>query len=110
MRLLFDQNLSPRLIPQLADIFPECIHVSALGMEQALDKAIWEYARQEKLLIVTKDADFGEFSSIWGYPPKVIWIQRGNCSTREIELLLRQNEETINDFAHNHSIGILALV
>ena len=107
--LLFDHNLSRKLIHRLADIYPDSAHVSPFGMDRASDKEIWEYAREHDYIIVTKDADFGEFSVVWGIPPQIIWIRRGNCSTNDIESMLRDNFETIVEFSDDGSIGVLTL-
>lgn len=40
MRLLFDQNLSPRLVNRLADLYPSSQHVSFIGLDRANDRAI----------------------------------------------------------------------
>jgi predicted nuclease of predicted toxin-antitoxin system len=64
MKLLSDQNLSPRLVHRLADLFPNSSHVMEVGLDQSLD-----YARQHDYLIVTKDVDFSEFSILRGFPP-----------------------------------------
>ncbi|MBI1963006.1 MAG: DUF5615 family PIN-like protein [Candidatus Rokubacteria bacterium] len=81
MRLLLDQNLSPRLVPALADLFPDSTRVREVGLQAADDHAVWQYAAQHGFAIVSKDADFHERSFLLGPPPKVIWIRRGNCST-----------------------------
>lgn len=107
--LLFDQNLSPRLIRRLADIYPDAVHVARLGLDSADDKDVWAYARLHDYIIVTKDADFGEFSVVWGFPPQIIWIRRGNCSTNDIESILRRNFEIINEFSGEESTGVLTL-
>ncbi len=60
--LLFDENLSPRLVNQLADIYPSSAHVSSVGLSNALDKVVWEYARQNDFMVVTKDADFSDWT------------------------------------------------
>lgn len=109
MKLLFDHNLSPKLVGRLSDVFSECQHVAELGMDRASDKEVWEYARDNGLVIVTKDADFGEFSLIWGTPPQVIWIRRGNCTTSEIETILRENLDIIRDFESENLVGNLTL-
>mgnify|MGYP000412347157 CR=1 FL=1 len=108
--LLFDHNLSPKLIQKLVDIYPDSAHVSLLGLDTASDKAIWEYARENEYTIVTKDADFGEFSVVWGIPPQIIWIRRGNCSTNDIETILRENFETVCEFSEDDSIGVLPYI
>lgn len=72
MKLLFDQNLSPRLVNHLADLYSDSNHVYILGIDRAPDVEIWEYARRENFLIVTKDADFSDLCMMLGFPPKVI--------------------------------------
>lgn len=37
MKLLYDQNLSPRLVGKLNDLYSESAHVSKLSLDQALD-------------------------------------------------------------------------
>ena len=88
MKLLLDQNLSPRLTKQLAEIYPGSTHVQSVGLDRASDETVWDYARQNDYLIVTKDSDFHERSILLGPPPKVVWIRRGNCSTQQIAQIL----------------------
>ncbi len=107
--LLFDQNLSPKLIQRLGDIFPDSVHVSQVGLAEALDRAVWEYARTNNLLLVSKDADFSELGSLLGFPPKVIWIRRGNCSTDMIGQLLRENFAMIELLAQDTESNVLVL-
>jgi predicted nuclease of predicted toxin-antitoxin system len=107
--LLFDQNLSPRLVDRLADIYPNSVHVFSLGLGDAMDIDIWEFARDNDYMIVTKDADFSEFGIIKGFPPKIIWIRRGNCSTQDIENILRENFSAISELSVDENSGILAL-
>ena len=107
--LLFDQNISPRLIDRLADIYPDSMHVSTLGMGNAMDSDIWQYAHDHDYMIVTKDADFSELGVVNGFPPKIIWIRRGNCSTQEIESILRENYDAIKSLSSDDETGILTL-
>jgi predicted nuclease of predicted toxin-antitoxin system len=100
VKLLFDNNLSPYLVERLADLYPDCVHVSHVGLERALDAAVWSYARKNALTVVTKDADFGEMSVLRDSPPKVIWLRSRNCSTRQIETILRALYEPLVAF-HN---------
>jgi predicted nuclease of predicted toxin-antitoxin system len=109
MRLLFDQNLSPYLPERLSDVYPNSKHVMDEGLERALDADIWEYAKQEDLTIVTKDADFSEWSLLRGVPPNVVWIRRGNCSMQDIEQLLRTNEEALENLYASDESGVVEL-
>ena len=109
MKLLFDENLSPRLVERLTDLYPDCVHVREVGLERAPDEAVWNYARANAFTIVTQDADFGEMSVLLDSPPKVIWLRRGNCSTSEIETILRAQYAAIVAFHNDPQEAVLAL-
>ena len=109
MKLLFDHNLSPRLVNQLADVYPDSQHIFFIGLEQAEDRVVWEYARQYEFVLVTRDSDFNELSVLQGFPPKVIWIRRGNCATHQIEEILRVHLEDIRGWIRDPRLGVLTL-
>jgi predicted nuclease of predicted toxin-antitoxin system len=109
VNLLFDQNLSPRLVQHLADLYPDSNHVYNLGIEKARDHELREYARREEFVIVTKDSDFSDLCILLGFPPKVIWIRRGNCSTSDIEAILRDHKADIEALGRDEFMGILTL-
>lgn len=110
MRLLFDQNLSPRLVDLLADAHPGSAHVLSAGLDCAPDEAVWAYAKKQGFIIVTKDTDFHERSVIHGAPPKVVWIRRGNCSTTMIEQILRRHRGDIQQLSNDSEISYLVLI
>jgi predicted nuclease of predicted toxin-antitoxin system len=87
LKLLFDQNLSPKLVNRLADIFPGSSHVMSLGLDCARDEAVWDYARDHDYVIVTKDADYNQMGVLRGAPPKILWLLIGNCTTGQVENL-----------------------
>ena len=89
MRLLFDQNLSPSLPRRLVAEFPDSLHVRELGLSESDDAAIWNYAREHGLTIVSKDSDFQQRSLLFGAPPKFIWLRIGNCSVAASAEMLR---------------------
>ena len=78
MKLLFDENLSHTLVRLLADLFPGSIHVREIGLKAADDSVVWEYAKNNGLMIVSKDSDMHQRSFVFGYPPKVVWVRLGN--------------------------------
>jgi predicted nuclease of predicted toxin-antitoxin system len=90
VRLLFDENLSPRLVRLLADEFPGSAHVREVGLLGAADLRIWEHARERGLIIVSKDNDFRQLSFLEASPPKVVWLDVGNDGTEAIAQLLRR--------------------
>lgn len=109
MKLLLDQNLSPRLIKRLADLFPGSVHVQMAGLDSASDEELWQYARQNGLVIVTKDEDFNDLSVLRGAPPKIIWLQLGNCTTAQVEAAFRAHFADINAFEQDASLGTMVL-
>ena len=109
MRLLFDQNLSPLLVALLANLFPQSVHVRDVGLQAADDETVWNYAIQQRLVIISKASDFRQRSFLFGGPPKVIWIRRGNCSTNEIEAIIRLHYDGLLAFDQTESAAFLAL-
>jgi predicted nuclease of predicted toxin-antitoxin system len=109
VRLLFDQNLSPRLVQTLVDCYPGSLHVRDVGLQSSPDEAVWSYAAEHELTIVSKDADFHQRSFLIGPPPKVVWIRRGNCSTNDIEALLRSRRDDVAAFEQDTVKAFLAL-
>lgn len=109
MKLLFDQNVSPFLCSALADLFPSSIHVREVGLREATDAVIWDYAAQEGFAIVTKDSDYRQRSFLRGHPPKIIWLRVGNCSTETIEALLRKHAIAIGAFLLDEEKSFLSL-
>ncbi len=101
MKLLFDQNISFRLCKKIHDVLPELNQVRQVGLENATDLEIWEYAKNNNFSIVTFDSDFFDISVLKGHPPKIIWIRTGNTTTNNLEILLRKNRQLIHDFIFN---------
>jgi predicted nuclease of predicted toxin-antitoxin system len=109
MRLLFDQNLSHRLVGRLTSLYPGSEHVRSLGLAAADDEAIWDYAARNGLAIVSKDSDFQQRSLLRGHPPKVVQIRLGNCPTAVIEALLTQRLADLLAFDADPLASILVL-
>jgi len=95
MKLLLDQNLSHRLLSLLDDFFPASVHVRALGLAEADDLTIWNYAKEHGLVIVTQDSDYADWNKLRGAPPKIIWLRCGNASVNDILLKLRNAVDRI---------------
>ena len=109
MKLLFDENLSPKMVAALADVFPDSAHVDRIGLGGGSDDDVWCYAKDNGFMLVNKDSDFYEKSILYGHPPKVIWIKRGNCTNRQIQLLLRNKLTVITEFYQNHEVSFISL-
>ena len=109
MKLLFDQNLSHRLVTLLASEFPGSEHVRLVGLATAPDPAVWSYAAAQGLVIASKDSDFQHRALLLGHPPKVVWIRLGNCSTAAVAALLRSRQADLLAFEADPIASLLAL-
>jgi predicted nuclease of predicted toxin-antitoxin system len=101
MKLLFDQNISFRIISRIIQDFSDSKHVSDVGLAGAEDPDIWQFAKKEGFVIVTFDSDYYDITLIHGCPPKVIWLRTGNLSTHQIAHLLVSNRDALKEFISN---------
>lgn len=109
VRLLLDENLSERLLPLICGIFPDSSHVRLLGLGGADDLTLWERARSEGELLVTKDEDFLRLSMSRGFPPKVICLAIGNAGNVATAALLLDHVDAIQAFSTHPEAGFLLL-
>ncbi len=110
MKLLFDQNISFRIVKRISIKFPESKQVRELGLENVSDKRIWSYAKNENYTIVTFDSDFYNLSALYGHPPKVIWLKTGNISTNNIANTLEKNFVLIEAFLTDNNYKEIACI
>jgi predicted nuclease of predicted toxin-antitoxin system len=90
MKLLFDENLSPKLPLLINHYFPGSLHVRDCHLKGMPDLAVWEYARVNGFTLVSKDGDFYQRSILLGAPPKVVWLRLGNCTRQQLlDLLIK---------------------
>ncbi len=108
-RLLLDENISERLLPQLINIFPGSTHVRTLGREGASDSTVWDIARDGGFLLVTRDEDFVGMSLSRGTPPKVVWLNIGNARNAFIAALLLERADDIERFLMHDEYTFLAI-
>ena len=109
MKLLVDENLPPRLVHDLADLFPDSVHINSVGFGGTPDELIWEYAHTHGFVFLTKDKDFAGLSIARGAPPKVILLQTGNCSTDEVLSIVRGNAIRLAHFEGDAQRALLIL-
>lgn len=108
--MLLDENLSPKIVTPLQEVFAGIRHVRDFGSLGATDTTVWNLARENNLTIVTKDGnDFIHLISLHGIPPKVIWIRKGNCPTAEIIELMRAHALHILSFIRDNERGVLEI-
>lgn len=109
MKLLFDHNLSHKLVPRLADIFPSSTQTRLLNYGTANDSVIWQHAKDYGFALVTLDKDFADLALQRGVPPKTIWLRCGNSTTAEVERLLRVNLKDIELFESSPTASVLEI-
>ncbi len=109
MKLLFDQNLSRRLVNQLSTTFPDSTHVVFEHLDSSDDQVIWEFAKAAGYVIVSKDSDFRQLSFLYGAPPKTIWLRIGNAPTKTAADLLIDNANPIASFVDDIDAALLVL-
>lgn len=101
MKLLFDQNISFRILKKIEKYFPESRQVKELGLQNFSDRQIWTYAKENNFALVTHDSDFFDLANLFGHPPKIIWLRTGNRNTNELAELINYKSEIILDFLSN---------
>ena len=107
--LLLDQNLSDKIVPALQAEFPGTVHVKSVRLDTADDQAIWLYAIDHGLAIVTCDDDFQHLSEFRGFPPKVIHLVHGNLTRKQMQSILIDNVARIREFIASRQEGYLAV-
>ena len=110
MKLLLDQNISFRLISKISEDFPETKQVTELGLENATDREIWRYAKENGFAVVSFDGDFYDLATIFGHPPKLIWLRTGNTKTDQLAELLINKKDLIEEFLDNELYQEIACI
>ena len=107
MKLLLDQNLSFRMLTELEAAFPGSGQARLLGLDIADDRTLWRYAKDHGFVIVTQDSDFHELATLYGAPPKVIWLKCGNRPRWYIASLLLKHKDHIKTFGEDENTVVL---
>ncbi len=109
MKLLLDENLSRRLVVALQEMYPGSTQVALLGLEQASDSNIWEFAKQSDYVLVTKDDDFRGLANLRGFPPKIILLALGNSTNEKVLEILISLKSEIVDMLSAPEIGVIEI-
>lgn len=109
MKLLLDENLSRRLVPALQAAYPGSSHVVLLGLEQADDRSVWNFAKANDYVILTKDDDFTILMTLFGYPPKVVLLKLGNSTNQAVIAALQTQQESIQSELKNAAVGLVVI-
>lgn len=110
MKLLFDQNISPKILKLLPPELSDCQQVRFVDLEDAADFTIFQYARTNNYAVVTFDADFVDLNALHGTPPKIIWLNTGNLTTSNISELIMRNIATLKAYLESETDDILELI
>lgn len=96
MEIWVDAQLSPAVAAWVNHNFPDIKAQSlrSLGLLSSTDKEIFDRAKIAGSVIMTKDQDFYQLLSVFGSPPKIIWITCGNTSTANLCKLLNDTLPT----------------
>ena len=109
MKLLFDQNLSFKLVSTVTSAFPGSKHIRDFALTRESDDAIWSFAAENGFAVVSKNSDFMHRALLRGYPPKFIHLHVGNCPTERIRELFHSREKVIKDFLSDPVESLLTL-
>jgi predicted nuclease of predicted toxin-antitoxin system len=104
VKLLFDQNISHRVVSKLKDYFPDAKHVRDFNLQFSSDKEIWNFAKENDFAIVTFDSDFNDFATLFGLPPKIIWLRIGNTLMKNLVEAISSRKDIIFSFLYDESL------
>jgi predicted nuclease of predicted toxin-antitoxin system len=79
LRFLVDAQLPPALARKIAALGYDAEHLLDLGLLEADDSTVWDYALSKQAVIITKDEDFAIRASVSKNAPAIVWVRIGNC-------------------------------
>lgn len=90
MKIWVDAQLSPSIAAWINRTYEniEAKSVRAVGLRDALDYEIFEQARKQNVVVMSKDDDFTKLVAQHGPPPQIIWITCGNTSNARMREIL----------------------
>lgn len=110
MRLLFDQNISHKVLAMLPEQYQGSTSVKLEGLWDNSDREIWEFARKNDYTIVTQDSDFNDLNLLLGFPPKIIWVRCGNLITKDFANVLSTYINAIDQFLKDNQHGCFEII
>ena len=109
MKLLLDENLSRRILPELQQRFPGSSQVALLGLERATDAQLCEYAADNGFVLVSKDEDFHALVVARAYQPKLIRLALGNASNEQVLTALLDAADRLELAFAQSDVGVAVL-
>jgi predicted nuclease of predicted toxin-antitoxin system len=106
MTIWVDAHLSPAIATWITSTFGiEAIALRDLGLRDAEDPEIFEAAKAQKAVVLTKDSDFVDLVERLGSPPQIIWLTCGNTSNAKLrEILSETLPRTLELFATGETL------
>ncbi|MBK8098981.1 MAG: DUF5615 family PIN-like protein [Planctomycetes bacterium] len=104
-----DENLSEALLGRLQTAFPGSVHARRVLHTGATDLEVWEFARKNDLILVTRDEDFERLSALHGAPPKVVWLSGNNLGNAQVVALLQGARAAIARLVADENAALLVL-
>ncbi|MDZ7833206.1 MAG: DUF5615 family PIN-like protein [Desulfobacterales bacterium] len=104
MKFLADMGISPKTIFFLRDLGYEALHLHEEGLNRMADPAIMEKARNEGMVLLTHDLDFGDLVAASGARlPSVVVFRLRNMRpenvNRYLKRVLAEQERSLADGA-----------
>ncbi len=91
MTIWVDAHLSPAIATWMTSTFGvEAIALRDLGLRDAEDSEIFEAAKAQEAIVMTKDSDFVDLVDRLGFPPQIIWLTCGNTSNAKLRKILSE--------------------
>jgi len=84
MKFIVDAQLPPALAHWLREQGHQAEHVAEVGLGEAEDSPIWQYALEQNACVLTKDEDFASRVQHSRQAPVIVWLRIGNCSNRAL--------------------------
>jgi len=109
IKLLFDHNLSYRLVSRLEKDYPGSTHVASIGLDTSSDIDVWKYAKANSFTLVTKDSDFNEICTLYDFPPHIIWLRIGNSRVAAAQEALLKYQKKICTIVEENRTGIIEI-
>jgi predicted nuclease of predicted toxin-antitoxin system len=103
VRFLVDAQLPPQLARWLVEFGHEAEHVEAVGLRDAPDSRIWEYALRKGAVIMTKDEDFAARAARASSAPVIVWLRVGNATNPALRVWIARRAEGMVRFIEGGS-------
>ena len=91
MTIWVDAHLSPAIATWISTTLEiEVVALRDLGLRDAEDTEIFQVAKAQRAILMTKDSDFVDLVERLGSPPQIIWLTCGNTSNARLREILSE--------------------